>query len=227
MIVHLVRHGQSYNTHPLPDDPDPTNPPLNPVGRAQAARVAERLRALPIARLVASPMIRTIETARAIGDETDLPVEVWPDCYEFRETPAYDCVGGRELARQFPGLVVDPDFAPDGWVYGSEALASGIGRADGVLARLRALSAGESASRTVIVSHGDFIDLLLYRALGVTPARPFGFVIDNTSVSTLEVSPDGIRVLGVNDSGHLADALVGAPTDTTRDAPASARAVAP
>ena len=84
MFVYLVRHGQAYNTHPAPDQPSPVNPPLTPVGVAQAKRVAERLRALGVDRLLSSPMIRAVETALVIGEAVGLPVEIRPGCHELK-----------------------------------------------------------------------------------------------------------------------------------------------
>jgi len=66
--IWLVRHGDCYEG--MSDGGDP---PLSPLGRKQAARLAERVRRLNPAAVYASPYRRAVETAQAISD--DLTVE--------------------------------------------------------------------------------------------------------------------------------------------------------
>ena len=116
VLVHIIRHGQSYNTHPLPGVPNPVNPPLTPVGREEVRRLARRLAPLRPSRIVASAMLRTVETARIVAHEVGLPVEVKLGIHEFRETAGYVCCGGRELAARYPDLVLSPDLSPENWI---------------------------------------------------------------------------------------------------------------
>jgi broad specificity phosphatase PhoE len=60
--VWLIRHAECYDG--LKDDADP---PLSERGREQARRLAERLRALPVAGVYASPLLRAQETARELA----------------------------------------------------------------------------------------------------------------------------------------------------------------
>ena len=62
--IWLVRHGDCYED--MTDGPDP---PLSPLGRQQAARLAARLRPMPPAAVYSSPYRRAQETARAITDD--------------------------------------------------------------------------------------------------------------------------------------------------------------
>ena len=205
MIVHLVRHGQSFNTHPTPGESDPVNPPLTPIGRHQAELVAARLGRLPIDRILTSPMIRTIETANAIATLADRPVEVWPRCHEWRDTPGYPCAGGPELRRLFPSLVVAEEFEPNGWFYGGEPLAAAVARVDELLAWLRAEAIAAPTGRVVVVSHGNFIRTLVARILGAEPLAGQLIEIGNASVTTLDLGPAGIRLHGIGEAAHLAD----------------------
>jgi len=101
MLVYLVRHGQSYNTHPEPDRPT-VNPPLTPVGQAQVKLLAERLGHLKVDRLLTSPMVRAVETANAISATTGRGVEVWFRCHEHRETAGVRLLGREGARRAFP-----------------------------------------------------------------------------------------------------------------------------
>ncbi len=206
MLVYIIRHGQSYNTHPLPGDPDPVNPPLTPVGRKETRRLALRLAPLGLSRLVASPMLRTVETARLLARPLGLRVEVRWGIQEFRETLGYPCWGGRELAARFPDLVLSPDLSPDDWVYGGEARISAIRRAESFLAWLRAEAAARPDARVGVVSHGAITQIILGRVLHAGFEEMERVVIDNTAVSTLRLSAAGTVVMGINDTSHLVGA---------------------
>src|SRR5207248_7935324 len=65
--VWLVRHADVYDG--LDDVHDP---PLSPRGREQAGRLAQRMRALPVAAVYASPARRAQETARHLADDVRL-----------------------------------------------------------------------------------------------------------------------------------------------------------
>jgi probable phosphoglycerate mutase len=204
VLVYLVRHGESYNTNPLPGETDPANPPLTPVGLAQAECVAERLQPLGISRVFASPMIRTVDTARSIAATLGVPIEVWPRCHEWRETPGYICWGARGLRLHYPDLILPTDFAEDDWEYGNESRAHALERVDDFLEWLKAQATGMGEQRIVVVSHGHFLRVAVGRLLGADPSVMSRVVVDNTAVSTLQISDEGFTVLGLNDTSHLA-----------------------
>jgi probable phosphoglycerate mutase len=66
--VWLVRHADVYDD--LEEVPDP---PLSPLGRRQAERLAQRLKSLEIDAVYSSPLRRALQTAAALRDrvETD------------------------------------------------------------------------------------------------------------------------------------------------------------
>lgn len=206
MIVHLVRHGQAYNTHRAPGEPYPANPPLTPIGVEQATRLAERLATLPIDRLVSSPMLRTVETAAIVGRRTGHKVEVWARSYEYRRQAGYLAWGAREIKARYPDVQMPADFTPEDWQYGEEALESAIARADELIDWLEAQAAGATTGQMAIVTHGAYTRLVLGRLLGVDPAQLLPVVLDNTSLCTLEITLETLRVLALNDTAHLAGA---------------------
>ena len=65
--IWLVRHGDCYED--MADEPDP---PLSPLGRKQAALLAERVRRLKPAAVYSSPYRRAVETAKAITDDVSV-----------------------------------------------------------------------------------------------------------------------------------------------------------
>jgi probable phosphoglycerate mutase len=66
--IWLVRHADVYDE--LEDVPDP---PLSPLGRQQAERLAQRLKSVEIDAVYSSPLRRALQTAAALRDrvETD------------------------------------------------------------------------------------------------------------------------------------------------------------
>jgi broad specificity phosphatase PhoE len=83
--IYLVRHGQSAdNVAPVFQSPDS---PLSEVGHAQAELIAKRVSTLPFELLIASPLVRTKETAAAIQKLTDTPVE-FSDLFVERKKPS-------------------------------------------------------------------------------------------------------------------------------------------
>ncbi len=89
--IWLVRHGDCYEG--MADGGDP---PLSPLGRQQAARLADRVRPMKPAAVYSSPYRRAVETARAMTDDVRVDprlVEMALDLsddgqLDFKESPA-------------------------------------------------------------------------------------------------------------------------------------------
>ena len=74
--------------HALPvrierDDGAPADPPLSPEGREQARRMARWLEAQPIDALVASPLVRALETAQPLAEVKGLEILIEPGVREL------------------------------------------------------------------------------------------------------------------------------------------------
>ncbi len=98
--IWLVRHGDCYDG--LKDGD--IDPPLSSLGRNQAARLADRVRALKPAAVYTSPSRRALETARAITEHVqfdkrllEIPLELG-DGSEFKFTESPDSVTARMTA---------------------------------------------------------------------------------------------------------------------------------
>ena len=94
--IYMVRHGATELTA---EDrfAGSTDVPLSDEGRAQIAALAERLRCDKLEAVYASPMIRTLETARIISEPHGL--EPVPEL-GFREID-YGCWEGGESEQDF------------------------------------------------------------------------------------------------------------------------------
>jgi probable phosphoglycerate mutase len=197
MTLFLIRHGQTDwiakgVAGRLP------GVHLNDEGRLQAARLAARLKALPITAIYSSPLERTRETAAPLAEA--LRLEVRP-CDEAVELD----FGGWQGAR-IPELDADPRWrafntlrsmtrAPDGELMPEvqTRIVAAIGRirdahSDGVVA---------------LFSHGDVIRSAVAYFAGV-PLDLFQRIeIRPASITSLRFTEWGVLILGVNDTGEL------------------------
>jgi probable phosphoglycerate mutase len=80
--LYLMRHGAVSYFEPDGRPLDPDSIPLNDEGRAQAEAARALLEDVRVDRVVASPLPRTIETARIVVPGAT--VEVWPELRELR-----------------------------------------------------------------------------------------------------------------------------------------------
>ncbi|HMK68305.1 MAG TPA: histidine phosphatase family protein [Stellaceae bacterium] len=112
----LIRHGQSeFNVvfGATRRDPGIRDPKLTEEGRKQAETLAERLAEHDVARLIASPYRRALETAEILATRLDLAIEVQA---VVGERAAFTCDIGSspaELSERWPHL--DLAHLPEQW----------------------------------------------------------------------------------------------------------------
>ncbi len=76
--IWLLRHGQTQ-ANIVGRFAGRTPEPLTEEGRHQARKAGQKLRGEGIRRIYASPLLRTMETARLVAQELENPVEIIPD----------------------------------------------------------------------------------------------------------------------------------------------------
>ena len=152
----LLRHGQSeFNLHfsATRQDPGIIDPRLTQLGHAQAAAAAEALAGERIARIIASPYTRALQTAAPFAKALGVPVVINPI---VRERYAFACDVGTprtELERDWP----EHDFSAIDeiwWPPIEETSRFVIDRAALFRAEMAALP---DWSDTLVVSHWGFI----------------------------------------------------------------------
>lgn len=190
LTVVMVRHGETAMTQDkrLSGSSEP-GPPLAPAGREQARRAAELVAAvgdtlwsdLPVpTSVIASPMVRTLETATVIGARLGLPVAVDP---AFAECDFGDWQGltPDDLERGWPGAV-ERWYAGEGSAPGGESLHDVGVR---VAAGMDGLMTGGTARTVVVVSH----------VMAIRAAVGVGFEMPTASWARLRVLPGSLTVL--------------------------------
>jgi broad specificity phosphatase PhoE len=173
--------------------------PLDAAGRAQAARLADRLAREGICfdALYTSDLLRARETAEAVAGTLKLEVKAVPALREI-DLGAWSGKTREEIARAFPAewkkLHSEEDI-PRG---GAETFAVFQQR---VLDWMEKAADANAGGRICAVTHGGCIRAALLHTRGLTwPERDQIPPIDNGSITVLERNGGAWRALRVNDA---------------------------
>lgn len=171
---------------------------LNDEGRAQAEAMAERLRDVPISSIYCSPLERTRETAEPLARIKGLPVEIREGLGEVRYG---DWTGGliEELAKDDLWRVVQA--YPSGMRFpGGDSMRAMQAR---IVDELEAIAADHPRQIVAVVSHADVIKSALAHYLGVHFDLFQRISVNPASVSVVQLTRYGPRVIRINDDGPL------------------------
>jgi probable phosphoglycerate mutase len=165
--VFLVRHGDTVLSA---EDrfAGVTDVELSEKGREEARRLAERLRGEKITAVYASPLGRTVETARIIAEPHNLEVQ---PCDGFREISHghWEGMKRHEVEEKFPKEMAE--WEKDPYTFAPVGGESGLAVTARALPALIDLVRRHPGERILIVSHKATIRLLLSSLLGFDPRR--------------------------------------------------------
>jgi probable phosphomutase (TIGR03848 family) len=227
-ICLLVRHGRSTaNADGLLAGWLP-GVVLDEQGRTQAAALAQRLSALPVERVVSSPLQRCAETADVIAEALQGPV------VRLEEPGLGECRYGAWTGRPLRELAEEPLWRtvqdqpsaarfPDGTEYPGESLAQMQHRAVEAVRRHDAEVAAASGPHAiwVAVSHGDVIKSVLADAAGSHLDHFQRFQADPASLSVVRYTQRRPFVVSTNDAGPDLVRLLPPPTEETPEGDAA------
>jgi 2,3-bisphosphoglycerate-dependent phosphoglycerate mutase len=184
VTLHLVRHGETpWNAEGRIQGQTP-DVPLTARGRAQAQAVADALGEYPIGALIASDLLRAIETAEPLAARLALPIDTNP---ALREKNFGVLEGLREgdMNPQLRAMLDDQWHDPDLAIDGGESNRQVYDRVAGYFdALLSAPPAGEIA----LIAHGGSVRFALLYLQG-RPVEDLTWTeVDNGSIHTLTVS---------------------------------------
>jgi len=178
---------------------------LDETGREQAAALGRRLAEVPLAKVISSPLERTVQTAAIMLETRQVEIELDDRLGECRYG---DWTGGslKTRAKQplwktvqaHPSAVVFP--GPDG-----ESMAGMQHRAVTAVREWNA-AVGDTGIYAV-VSHGDVIKAILADALGLHLDQFQRIRVDPCSVSVVDYTPLRPFVERMNDTGGSLAAL--------------------
>ena len=198
--VFMVRHGATVLSA---EDrfAGVTDVELSEEGREQARRLAERLSDEKIAAVYASPLGRTVETARILAAPHDLQVQT---CDGFREISHghWEGMKRREVEEKFPEEMAE--WEKDPYTFAPEGGESGLAVTARALPALIDLVREHPGENILIVSHKATIRLLLSSLLGFDPRR-YRDNLDQKPAALNIVdfrNPTRARLTLFNDSSH-------------------------
>jgi broad specificity phosphatase PhoE len=179
--------------------------PLNPRGRAEAARLAVRLKGTALDAIFSSPLQRAVETAAIVNGFHDLPVTLVP---EFSEINLGEWEGLQygKVRAQFPEIhqrwISDPDFP----IPGGESFSAVCARTKPGLERILQ----DSCKHILITGHASVNRAILGNMLQLSPAAARHFRTGNTGLSRLLLMENARRQWAVvdfwNSTSHLENA---------------------
>ena len=176
---------------------------LDETGQQQAARAAERLAGLPLARVVTSPLERCRETTALLA----------PDQEAETEDRLLECDYGDWTGRELKVLAKEKlwrtvQAQPSGVRFpGGESMPEMSARAVAAVRDRDALLDAEVGEHAVwlAVSHGDVIKAILADALGLHLDQFQRIMVDPASLSVVRYTPQRAFVVTMNShSGSLA-----------------------
>ncbi len=157
----LVRHGETawnregrFQGH--------ADPPLSPVGRRQAAELADELEACPPTAVYASDLRRAVQTAEIVAARFGLPLDTDPGLREV-DVGEWSGLTWPEIRARFPDGVDRHDARGYGWELGE----SYEQMADRALASLRRIAGRHDGERVLVVVHGGTMRALAAYIEGV------------------------------------------------------------
>jgi probable phosphomutase (TIGR03848 family) len=176
---------------------------LTEAGQAQAAQLAQGLAELPIARIVASPLERCVETGEPLAAAAGLELTL--------DDALVECAYGAWTGLRLSELAKDPLWAtvqddpaaarfPDSETYAGESLAEMSSR---VVAAVRRIDAELAAAHGdgalwVAVTHGDLVKAVLADATGSGLAHFQRYTADPGSVSAVRYGGRHTFLLAAN-----------------------------
>ena len=200
----IVRHGESAparEDRPADRVGGHSDPALDPVGEAQALRLADRLGDQAIDAIYVSTLRRTAQTAAPIATRLGLTPVVEPDLREVH-LGEWEGAAFRKHTSELHPLAVRM-FNEQRWdvIPGAEPTEKFRSR---VRASIDRIVTAHPNQRVLAVVHGGVIGMMMAIATG---EQNFAFVgSDNASISEIVVLGDRWIVRRFNDTAHLEQA---------------------
>jgi len=163
---------------------------LSDEGREQARKLAERLGTEKIAAVYASPLVRTLETARIVAKPHNLSV-VRRDGLREISHGRWEQMTRQEVEEKFPEEAAA--WEEDPYTFAPAGGESGLAVTARALPALVEIVRTHHDENVIIVSHKATIRLLLSSLLGFDPRR----YRDN-----LDQSPAALNIIDFKDAAH-------------------------
>jgi 2,3-bisphosphoglycerate-dependent phosphoglycerate mutase len=213
------------------------DPDLTPMGRQQARALGEYLRQGPADRTLPPPewnpqnvggfdvthlytslMIRSVATGTILAQALGLPLVAWVDLHEVggvveRDDEGMDPVGlpGRNRAyfeAHYPDLILPESLGEAGWWNRPyEERERRPERAQRFVRELLQRH-DDSEDNVAVISHGAFYSYVMHAIFELPHDPPLWFYLENTAVTRLSFTEEGVALVYANNASHLPRDLV-------------------
>lgn len=197
----LIRHGETAHNAEQRIQGQ-RDEPLNARGLAQAQALPAALQHEAIDAVVASDLLRAVQTAEPLARRRGLPLLTDSGLRE-RGFGAFEGLHFDEIAQRFPAeharwRAREPDFAAPG---GGESLADFDARCRAAFA---ALAGRHDGATLAVVAHGGVLDCAYRAACGMDLSAPRTWRLPNAAVNRLLWADGRLALVGWCDDAHLA-----------------------
>lgn len=174
---------------------------LTEKGRSYAKRLGERLKETEFTRVIASPSQRTLETAKLIIGDRNIPIVQDERIMEMAMGP-WQGMTRAEIRLQYPNeydwFMSRPELYQ---IFGAETFFDMRKRAEDFLTEL---TNGTLNGNVLVVSHGLLIQTLLAIFKGIEIKDIWKEqTVEGTSLSIVKVHKEGQEILLEGDMGHV------------------------
>jgi probable phosphoglycerate mutase len=207
--IFLIRHGSTTLTA---EDrfAGATDVPLSDEGRDQATRLAKRLAPVSVAAVYASPLGRTMDTARILARPHNLEVQPRDGLREISHGH-WETLTRKEVEQQFPAEA--NAWEEDPYTFAPEGGESGLAVTARALPALLEIVRRHNGQPVIVVSHKATIRLLLSSLLGFDPRR-YRDNLDQDPAALNVVDfrdPVRARLILFNDTSHYSEECLTLP----------------
>ena len=208
MRLLLIRHAESKGNSELRLQ-GRREFPLTAKGTQQAEALASRLAPEHLTTIYSSPIGRARQTAEIIAAKMGLDVTIEPRIQEYDFGEAVSGLTWDEIRQRNPEIVdaLRKDDSEFPRYPGEEGRAAFQERVRTVYREITARHNGEGS--VAVVTHAGPITVLVLDALSRPYGRPIPFVLDNASITTIEINNGAaphlppMVVTGINDACHV------------------------
>lgn len=207
----LARHGETADNRRLVFQGQ-SGKALNALGRAQAKRLAERMRLHPPDVIIASDLERAHETATIVGEATGLTPVLDPELREV-DVGAWTGKSHEQIREEFPEEWEAWSSGIDVRRGGGETYGELSERIERAIVRAATAHAGQ---RVLLVSHGGSIKAYVAKMLGVSAEGMRALAgVGNCGLTNIErdLRTGRSRLHAWNDTAHLEGLVVDEHTD--------------
>jgi broad specificity phosphatase PhoE len=207
--IFLIRHGATTLTA---EDrfAGSTDVPLSDEGRDQARRLAQRLADLPVKAVYASPLGRTMETARILAAPHTCQVQPRDGLREIAHGH-WEQLTRKEVEAKYPEEAAA--WEEDPYTYAPPGGESGLAVTARALPALIEIVRQHEGEPVIVVSHKATIRLLLSSLLGFDPRRYRDNLDQNPAALNIVDFKDPVRarLMLFNDISHYSEAGLALP----------------